>query len=106
MPRYEFTACTPVDTQGSGTHLIFTYKSLSGDPGHERNIQIIDPDRSTTDEVHTQQLFTEVINFMKNYWEKSIQIPESNYEIHLSESPLLEGKQGPTPWQGFVLELE
>lgn len=105
MPRYQFTACE--ESSGKAYQLTFTYISLDGDEGHERQIHIIGTKPENSEEVEKYQLylFSRLINFMQSYWEDSYQIPEDEYRLHDSDNPQLEGSNHPDFWKDYILEL-
>ncbi|MDQ1089985.1 hypothetical protein [Siphonobacter sp. SORGH_AS_1065] len=105
MPRYQFTACEASSTEEY--ELTFTYISLDGDQGHERQIHIIGtkPENGEDAEKYQLYLFSRLINFMQSYWEDSYQIPEDDYHIHDSDNPQLEGNHKPDHWKDYILEF-
>ncbi len=105
MPRYQFVACE--ESSGEKYQLTFTYISLDGDEGHERQIHIIGttPENSEEIEAYKRYLFSRVLHFMQRYWEDSYQIPEDEYRIHDSDNPQLEGETNAVAWKDYILEL-
>ncbi len=105
MPRYQFTACE--ESSEKEYQLTFTYLSLDGDRGHERQIHIIghSPENSEETETYKRYLFSRVLHFMQSYWEDSYQIPEDEYRIHDSDNSQLEGESQSADWKNYILEL-
>lgn len=106
MPRYQFIACE--ESPAEKYQLTFTYVSLDGDQGHERQIHIIGspaPEESKEAEAYKRYLFSRVIHFMQSYWEDSYQIPEDEYRIHDSDNPQLDGETNAADWKDYIMEL-